>query len=496
MTDDSGEPPTFTFHGWKYGHYFNFESVKNEKNITVRCKLCVGRKLLSTAKNTTSNLLKHLEKVHNDVKLVEKYNVPVPDDDDRTDPPAAKQQKLDFTKGGMTQRELNMLVAEHVVEDMVPLSTVDSPSFRKIIQKIPVRPDVKLPQRKGFTTWLDKEYVNMECKLKATLGEVNFVSTTADIWTANNKSFLGVTVHWISSTTLERHKAAIACKRIRGRHTFDLIGSEIEHVHSTYGLVGKVVATVTDNASNFAKAFRVYQPAVPSSDAESEGEEEQVDEEDDVTFTDVTELLSVDEAVDAQITLPPHYRCASHTINLISTTDVKKHLESSTESRAVYMSSMAKCSGLWTKASRSTVAAEAVEEASDRKLLVPSSTRWNSLYEAVCRVIEINAAERNSLCLQFGIRCMSEKEVQFLQEYCVVMKPLTGALDILQGDNCHYGSLLPTIEKLIRKTLDAKGVQIGEGDQAVIRPLSRMTAALPGVIVKVSQYSYPLCHPL
>ena len=48
--DDNEEQrqPMFTFHGWKYGHYFDFDLVKNEKNITVRCKLCVGRKILST----------------------------------------------------------------------------------------------------------------------------------------------------------------------------------------------------------------------------------------------------------------------------------------------------------------------------------------------------------------------------------------------------------------------------------------------------------------
>ena len=168
MADDNNgeQQPTFTFHGWKYHNYFDYVTVKDEKTITVRCTLCAGRKILSTAKNTTSNLLK---------------------------------------------------------------------------RKLPVRTGVELPQRKSFSTWLDKEYMKMESKLKATLGEVDFVSTTADIWTANNKSFLGVTVHWISSTTLQRHKAAIACKRIKGSHTFDINGSEIEHIHSSYGLVGKVV---------------------------------------------------------------------------------------------------------------------------------------------------------------------------------------------------------------------------------------------------------------
>ncbi|KAI4832197.1 hypothetical protein KUCAC02_015172 [Chaenocephalus aceratus] len=37
------------------------------------------------------------------------------------------------------------------------------------------------------------------------------------------------------------------------------------------------------------------------------------------------------------------------------------------------------------------------------------------------------------------------------------MKPLTVALDILQGeDNCYFGTLLPTLETLMSKTLDMK----------------------------------------
>ncbi|KAL3980934.1 C-X-C chemokine receptor type 3 [Sarotherodon galilaeus] len=52
----------------------------------------------------------------------------------------------------------------------------------------------------------------------------------------------------------------------------------------------------------------------------------------------------------------------------------------------------------------------------------------------------------------------------------MAMKPLTAALDILQGD-CPYGTLLPTLEVLMQKT------------QAVKDNLSRMTAGLPDAIV-------------
>lgn len=40
-----------------------------------------------------------------------------------------------------------------------------------------------------------------------------------------------------------------------------------------------------------------------------------------------------------------------------------------------------------------------------------------------------------------------------MTEYCNVLKPLARGLDILQGeDNCFYGTLLPTLETIIKKT--------------------------------------------
>lgn len=103
------------------------------------------------------------------------------------------------------------------------------------------------------------------------------------------------------------------------------------------------------------------QPAA-ASDSEDEGSGE--DEE--VTFTDVREVLSSDQD-QGQFTLPPHLRCASHTLNLISTNDIEKWLTTTPESKSVYRSAIAKCSAPWTKASRSIVAAELVESVCGKK---------------------------------------------------------------------------------------------------------------------------------
>lgn len=59
--------------------------------------------------------------------------------EDESDKP--KQQKLSFFWYAimpLEPREIRRLVTEYVVEDMLPLSTVESPAFKKLVSKIPV----------------------------------------------------------------------------------------------------------------------------------------------------------------------------------------------------------------------------------------------------------------------------------------------------------------------------------------------------------------------
>jgi hypothetical protein len=70
--------------------------------------------------------------------------------------------------------------------------------------------------------------------LQNKLSNVTTVCTTADIWTAHNRSFFGATVHWIEISTLVRKSAALACSRLKGRHTFDVVASKLEEIHTKF----------------------------------------------------------------------------------------------------------------------------------------------------------------------------------------------------------------------------------------------------------------------
>ena len=81
---------------------------------------------------------------------------------------------------------------EYIIEDMQPLSTVDSPAFRKLIGSIC---PYQLPDRKSFTQHLEKLYDLMVKKVKEALEAVGGVLTTVDVWTANHQNYLGMTFH-------------------------------------------------------------------------------------------------------------------------------------------------------------------------------------------------------------------------------------------------------------------------------------------------------------
>ncbi len=183
-----------SFFTWRYSHYFTFVEQK-EKNVLVKCNLCLGSKILSTAPNSNSNLLKHLQKQHAATRLVAKSTGTETDSssDATSPPPPPKQQRLDFNRGTASQDKVDKAIAGYVVEDMQAISTVESPAFRQLVSMIPGA--TRQMGRKTFSKYLEREYTKMESELKKTFKGLNYISTTADIWSAHNRSFIAITSH-------------------------------------------------------------------------------------------------------------------------------------------------------------------------------------------------------------------------------------------------------------------------------------------------------------
>jgi len=141
---------------------------------------------------------------------------------------------------------------------MKPISTCEKPSFRALI--IGLTSDNFVPDRRAISNQLLNKYnTSFVTDLTNLISEEKYVCITTDIWSSLNKSYIGMTLNYIEEKSYNRFSYVLACQRIEGSHNYSNIAKCISKVMNSYKInVTKITHTVTDNASNFGKAFRVY----------------------------------------------------------------------------------------------------------------------------------------------------------------------------------------------------------------------------------------------
>ncbi len=260
---------------------------------------------------------------------------------------------------------VDQLVINFICECLLPFSVVKEKTFKELVTTL--QPQAKVISPSTVTKRIFKAATDMKKKLIAELDEVKFVATTADYWSANQKNYLGVTCHWIDEESLERRSAALACTRVKGSQTFDVVAHALNDVHRQYKIRQKVVRTTTDNGTNFIKAFERYglrrraEVVEDEEDPENSGQNDQ---------------------------LPPHQKCACHLLNLIDKTDAAGNNMDEVYRRR-FDDAFIKCKRIWNKTGRSHLACEVVEEEYGLKVKNPKAMKWNSTYFAVERILHI-----------------------------------------------------------------------------------------------------------
>jgi hypothetical protein len=400
---------------------------------------------------------------------------------------ASKRKEAKLTQGTLVtaktssipQTKVDELITNYIVTEMRPICTVEKASFIELVTEL--APSRTVPCRKTMSVRINTNYTAMLSDLKSVLSAVSHVCTTADIWSSHNRSYMGMTVHWIADAYI-RKSATISCRRFTGAHTYDRIAEVISAVHADFDLpLDKITSTVTDNASNFAKAFSSF----PAPDEDEPPTDIGDMDDDDIQHVIVCDLLnsaSSSQSNDTEyehsdVYLPPHNRCAAHTLNLIATTDADTALVDKAYSR-IHHGSFGKCQALWNAVHRSSKASDAVKEICPDKILIcPCPTRWNSKFDAVHRLLEL-ADKLPAVCDALSIARLKPPELDFLREYDTVMQPLAATLDTLQGDiNCFYGMLLPKLIQMRNKLIS---IETGSQRELIYaKPL--ISAILAGV---------------
>lgn len=341
----------------------------------------------------------------------------------------------------IAQEQFNMALVEMFVEDMQPVATVERTGFKKFCSL--VAPKCEMPSRRTLNRRLEDLYNQKKAHLISSLSGVAWMSATADIWSAHKRAYMGVTLNYVNHETIEMESIALGCRRFRGSHTGEAIAKCLRGIFDEYGVTSRILNVVTDNATNFSKAFSlvVESDRVDSTNMDSamEGESNELE------VLEIGQLLHDFESdMDDELLLPPQKRCGNHTLNLVARSDSLKARGDNNYKR-LYDRAMAKVTALSNAVSRSPKNADTVEELTGSTFLNPTVTRWSSDYYAVERITTIGLEKVTDCQRALSQNVFSETEFQFLKSYLKVMQPIVKAMDLFQSQKCFIGHIVPTI---------------------------------------------------
>ena len=261
------------------------------------------------------------------------------------------------------QLDVTTAMVHFIAEDLQALSVVDSPAFKKFVEKL--NPSFTMPTQKTISY---KHLPQVQFKLKAALKKADHVCLTIDIWTSRDmRSYLGITCHYIEN--MQMKSGMLACKRFRGRHTAENIHEEYENVVEAFELQGRVSAVITDNAANMVKAF-----ALPGMATFANNDDDNDDQIDHDPLSD--DGASVESDPEMLRFVTDHFGCFCHTLQLI----VKDALKDAAGINKV----IAKLARLVKHVRHSTIASELLED--DYKLVMACAPKMEHTagYDQVC----------------------------------------------------------------------------------------------------------------
>jgi len=248
-----------------------------------KCRYC--QKDVAITQGTTSNLRRHLQKIHPTVIIEQnrhrdaetRSRSPPPrevtkgsleDSFDQTDEPTSgpSSSTQNFTQPTIhnfanvlrplsikRSREIDIQLLKVICMEYQPFSIVENPEFQKFISLL--NPNYKLPGRKTLScSLLPALYSELFEKTTRMLENTSAVCITCDGWTnINTTAFYGLTAHFFDSE-FNLQSALLECSEFTERHTSQNIANWVRDTLKKFKIDYKICAMVTDNASNMKAA--------------------------------------------------------------------------------------------------------------------------------------------------------------------------------------------------------------------------------------------------
>lgn len=111
-----------------------------------------------------------------------------------------------------------------------------------------------------------------------------------------------------------------------------------------------------------------------------------------------------------------------------------------------------KCTVLWNKQNRSSVAGDLIHDQLKIYFVTPKKTRWNSTYDSlkcIPKILFEKETNLNFICDRLEIPRFCKIDVDFIDEYLRITGTIANSLDLFQGEkNMYAGYLLPTLKEI------------------------------------------------
>ncbi|XP_049908073.1 E3 SUMO-protein ligase ZBED1-like isoform X3 [Epinephelus moara] len=163
-----------------------------------------------------------------------------------------------YDKNSQKQKEITSAVTYDIAKDMAPVSVVEKPGFRKLINTLD--PRFNLPSHKYFAEKaLPELYIKVREELANQLTNVTHFSTTADIWSSRTcEPYLSLTVHYIDNWELK--SKCLQTSFLPEDHTGGIIAQGLQDALMSWNLnEARQVCITTDNGANIVKAVSLNQ---------------------------------------------------------------------------------------------------------------------------------------------------------------------------------------------------------------------------------------------
>lgn len=344
--------------------------------------------------------------------------------DDESQKPIVKsfQRMISYMEGGSKHQKITEAILYFICKDVKPFNVVNGKGFINLMKE--VAPTYKIPSPKTFKKRLIEKYASVANNIKSQLLQINRFSLTMDIWTEtmNERSYLGVTLHYLESTELKTIDLAVSA--LETNHTGENISQALENVLEKWEIPKeKIVLVVTDNGANMIAASAIFfgKKNYPNK----------------------------------------HIGCFAHTINLIVAASLKHFrmlpLIEKVRSIVKFVKNSVKQSDMLRKFQQE----DGIPEGEQKKLILDVQTRWNSTFYMVERfIIMVPFITRLIVQDANGPEMLSGKEIADLKQLQILLRPFEFVTKQASGDNyCTLSSVIPMVNILIT---ELKSVKVDE----------------------------------